>query len=72
MAEVSLGEVNKPITRNIRDLNGFVHAKRLVRNKLLLAGYKRLDALNVCPLSATNIYTKTLYYLYECAANDDN
>ena len=37
-----LGEVNKLNTRNTRDANDFVHAKRLARKKPLLAGYQRL------------------------------
>ena len=39
VAEVYLGEVNKPTTQNTREANDFVHAKRLARKKRLLPGY---------------------------------
>lgn len=37
VAEVSLGEVNKPSSSNTRDADDFVHAKRLDRKKPVLA-----------------------------------
>ena len=38
VVEVSPREVNKPTTRNTRDANDFVHAKKLVIKRPLLAG----------------------------------
>ena len=65
VAEVSLGEVNKPTTQNTRDVNDFVHSERLARKKPLLAGYKTIIAMSPCRIK--DYFFTRMFKVFEIA-----
>ena len=69
-AEVYLGVVNKPTTRNTRDAHDFVHAKRLTKKKLLLTGYVLYDPTHFKKLSNGTL-TKVLWMPYPKRSKDE-